>query len=59
MQRAFLFITAIRGGAILAVRFAGTTDVDAMAYEVALAAGRADQYLPSAPIPAEREESLA
>jgi len=52
MHRAFLFVTATRGGAILAVWFAGDAEVDAMAYEVALAAGRADLHLPTSPVPA-------
>jgi predicted regulator of Ras-like GTPase activity (Roadblock/LC7/MglB family) len=59
MQRAFLFVTATRGGAILAVRFAADTEVDVMAYEVALAAGRADLHLPTFPVPAPRQENLA
>ncbi|MEQ4306021.1 roadblock/LC7 domain-containing protein [Plantactinospora sp. B6F1] len=53
MHRAFLFVAATRGGAILAVRFAGDADVDEMAYEVALAAGRADTHLPTFPVPAD------
>lgn len=52
MHHAFLFVTATRGGAILAVRFSGDTEVDVMAYEVALAAGRADLHLPRFPVPA-------
>ncbi|WP_233604397.1 roadblock/LC7 domain-containing protein [Micromonospora sp. HM5-17] len=53
MHGAFLFVTATRGGAILAVRFAGDAEVDAMAYEVALAACRANLHLPTFPVPAD------
>lgn len=50
MHEAFLFVTATRGGAILAVQFAGDTDVDTMAYEVAVAAGQANLHLPTFPV---------
>lgn len=53
MHRAFLFITATPGGAVLAVRFTGDADVDGIAYEVALFAGRADLHLPTFPVPAQ------
>ncbi|MEE6257243.1 roadblock/LC7 domain-containing protein [Plantactinospora sonchi] len=53
MHEAFLFVTATRGGAILAVRFAGDTEVDAMAYEVAVAACQANLHLPTFPVPAD------
>jgi predicted regulator of Ras-like GTPase activity (Roadblock/LC7/MglB family) len=53
MQRAFFFITATPGGAVLAVRFTGEADVDGIAYEVALFAGTADRHLPTFPVPAQ------
>ncbi|MEV1289716.1 roadblock/LC7 domain-containing protein [Micromonospora sp. NPDC049679] len=52
MGSAFLFIAATRGGAILAVLFAGDSEVAAIAYEVALFAGRLDLHLPPFPDPA-------
>jgi predicted regulator of Ras-like GTPase activity (Roadblock/LC7/MglB family) len=53
MHRAFLFITATPGGAVIAVRFTGEADVAGIAYEVALFAGRADRHLPTFPVPAQ------
>ncbi|GAB3150987.1 roadblock/LC7 domain-containing protein [Micromonospora sonneratiae] len=47
MLRAFLFITATRGGAIFVVSFAAGADIGALAYEVALFAGQADGHLPT------------
>jgi predicted regulator of Ras-like GTPase activity (Roadblock/LC7/MglB family) len=46
MWRAFLFVTATRGNAILAVLFPGNTDVGTVAYEVAFFAGQAHRHLP-------------
>jgi len=55
MSAAFLFIAATPGGAILAALFKGDSDgdsdVDSIAYEVALFAGRADRHLPAFPAP--------
>jgi predicted regulator of Ras-like GTPase activity (Roadblock/LC7/MglB family) len=47
MREKFLFVTATAGGAILAVVFEADSDVDAIAYEMALFAGRADHHLPA------------
>ncbi|MEJ3741891.1 roadblock/LC7 domain-containing protein [Actinomycetes bacterium KLBMP 9797] len=47
MRRSFLFVTAARGGAILAVIFGAGADVGDIAYEMALFAGRADRHLPA------------
>lgn len=47
MWRAFLFITSTRGGAIIAVQFNGDAEVGSIAYEVALFAGKANDYLPT------------
>ena len=47
MRTKFLFVTATAGGAILTVVFAGDSDVAAIAYEMALFAGRADRHLPA------------
>lgn len=47
MRRSFLFVTAAKGGAILAVMFGAGSDVGEIAYEMALFAGRADQHLPA------------
>lgn len=47
MRRAFLFVTAARGGAILAVVFGAGSDIGVIAYEMALFAGRADRHLPA------------
>lgn len=47
MRRSFLFVTAARGGAILAVIFGAGADVGEIAYEMALFAGRADRHLPA------------
>ncbi|MFD0741896.1 roadblock/LC7 domain-containing protein [Phytohabitans flavus] len=47
MREKFLFVTATAGGAILAVVFESDADVDVIAYEMALFAGRADHHLPA------------
>jgi predicted regulator of Ras-like GTPase activity (Roadblock/LC7/MglB family) len=47
MRRSFLFVTAAKGGAILAVIFGAGSDVGVIAYEMALFAGRADRHLPA------------
>ncbi|MFY1631796.1 roadblock/LC7 domain-containing protein [Solwaraspora sp. WMMB335] len=51
MGTAFLFIAATPGGAIIAAVFDAGSDMDAVAYEVALFAGRADRHLPAFPEP--------
>lgn len=53
MAKAFLFIAATPGGAVIAVRFLGDADVSGIAYEVALFAGKADRHLPTFPEPAQ------
>ncbi|MDG4766049.1 roadblock/LC7 domain-containing protein [Solwaraspora sp. WMMD406] len=53
MGEVFLFIAATPGGAIIAAVFAAGSDMDAVAYEVALFAGRADRHLPAFPAPEE------
>ncbi|SCF37938.1 Predicted regulator of Ras-like GTPase activity, Roadblock/LC7/MglB family [Micromonospora viridifaciens] len=46
MSRAFVFVAATRGGAILTVRMGGDSDVGELAYEVALFAAQAERDLP-------------
>lgn len=53
MAKAFLFIAATPGGAVIAVRFVGDADVSDIAYQVALFAGKADRHLPTFPEPAQ------
>jgi predicted regulator of Ras-like GTPase activity (Roadblock/LC7/MglB family) len=55
MAKAFLFIAATPGGAVIAVRFLGDAEVSGIAYEVALFAGKADRHLPTFPEPAQPE----
>ncbi|WP_326553520.1 roadblock/LC7 domain-containing protein [Micromonospora sp. NBC_01813] len=57
MGTAFLFIAATPGGAIIAALFDAESDIDSVAYEVALFAGRADRHLPAFPAPEESVES--
>ena len=56
MGTAFLFIAATPGGAIIAALFDAESDMDSVAYEVALFAGRADRHLPAFPAPDESVE---
>lgn len=53
MAEAFLFIAATPGGAVITVRFVGDADVNDIAYQVALFAGKADRHLPTFPEPAQ------
>ncbi|MFV2018116.1 roadblock/LC7 domain-containing protein [Micromonospora sp. LOL_023] len=57
MGAAFLFIAATPGGAIIAALFDAESDIDSVAYEVALFAGRADRHLPAFPAPEKSLES--
>ncbi|MFY1650268.1 roadblock/LC7 domain-containing protein [Solwaraspora sp. WMMB762] len=57
MGTAFLFIAATPGGAIIAAVFDAGSDMDSVAYEVALFAGRADRHLPAFPAPEEAPET--